>query len=50
MSELKVKYGFGLSCDSVGNVNIETLDDLRQALAEIGYSERAIAAIVKWYE
>ena len=34
----------------VGNVNIETLDDLKNALAEIGYSERAISEILKWYD
>jgi hypothetical protein len=34
----------------VGNVNIETLDDLKKALAEIGYSERAITEILKWYD
>jgi hypothetical protein len=50
MLELKVKYRFRVSCGSVGNVNIETLDDLKTALAEIGYSEKAIVEIVKWYE
>jgi hypothetical protein len=34
----------------VGNVNIETLGDLRNALEEIGYSDRAITEIIKWYE
>jgi uncharacterized protein Smg (DUF494 family) len=34
----------------VGNVNIETLDDLKNALEEIGYSDRAISEILKWYE
>jgi uncharacterized protein Smg (DUF494 family) len=34
----------------VGNVNIETLDDLKNALEEIGYSDRAITEILKWYE
>ena len=32
------------------NVNIETLDDLKNALAEIGYSEKAINEIIKWYD
>ena len=32
------------------NVNIETLDDLKNALEEIGYSERAISEILKWYD
>ena len=31
-------------------MNIETLDDLKNALAEIGYSEKAINEIIKWYE
>ena len=31
-------------------MNIETLDDLKNALAEIGYSERAISEILKWYD
>ena len=34
----------------VVNVNIETLDDLKNALAEIGYSKRAINEIIKWYD
>jgi hypothetical protein len=34
----------------VGYVNIETLDELKATLEEIGYSENAIDAIVKWYE
>jgi len=34
----------------VGNVNIETLDDLKNALGEIGYSDNAISEILKWYE
>ena len=34
----------------MGNVNIETLDDLKNALGEIGYSDRAIIEILKWYE
>jgi hypothetical protein len=35
---------------SVGNVNIETFDDLKNALGEIGYSDRAIIEILKWYK
>ena len=31
-------------------MNIETLDDLKNALEEIGYSERAIGEILKWYD
>jgi hypothetical protein len=34
----------------VGNVIIETLDALKRALAEIGWSEKAISEIMKWYE
>ena len=30
-------------------MNIETLDDLKKALEEIGYSNRAIIEILKWY-
>jgi hypothetical protein len=30
-------------------VNIETADDLKQALKEIGYSDNVITEIVKWY-
>ena len=32
------------------NVNIETLDDLRRALGKMGYSDEAIAEIIKWYD
>jgi DNA-binding transcriptional MerR regulator len=30
-------------------MDIETLGDLRKALKEIGYSNKAIAEIIKWY-
>jgi hypothetical protein len=30
-------------------VDIETTDDLRTVLKEIGYSSKAIAEIIKWY-
>jgi hypothetical protein len=30
-------------------VEIETIDDLRAVLKEIGYSSKAIAEILKWY-
>ena len=33
----------------VGNVNIETVEDLKKALKEIGYSNKAITEIIKWY-
>jgi len=35
--------------DSVGNVNIETIEDLKAALKEVGYSNNAIIEIIKWY-
>jgi hypothetical protein len=31
-------------------VDIETIDDLRAVLKETGYSNRAIAEIIKWYD
>lgn len=34
---------------SVGNVNIETIEDLKAALKAVGYSNNAIAEIIKWY-
>lgn len=37
------------TCNSVGNVNIETLEDLKAALKEVGYSNNAITEIIKWY-
>jgi hypothetical protein len=33
----------------VSNVNIETIDDLKLALKEVGYSNKAITEIIKWY-
>lgn len=30
-------------------MDIETVDDLRIVLKEIGYSGKAIAEIIKWY-
>ena len=30
-------------------MNIETVDDLKAVLKEIGYSSKAIAEIAKWY-
>jgi len=30
-------------------VNIETAEDLKKALKEIGYSNKAITEIMKWY-
>ena len=35
--------------NSVGNVNIENIADLKKALKENGYASDAIAEIVKWY-
>ncbi len=31
------------------SVNIETTEDLRKALKDIGYSHKAINEIMKWY-
>jgi hypothetical protein len=33
----------------VSNVNIETVEDLKKALKETGYSNKAISEIIKWY-
>jgi hypothetical protein len=30
-------------------VNIETAEDLKKALKEVGYSDKAITEIMKWY-
>ena len=30
-------------------MDIETVDDLKTILKEIGYSNKAIAEIIKWY-
>ena len=30
-------------------MDIETMNDLRDILEEIGYSSKAIAEIIKWY-
>ena len=30
-------------------MNIETVEDLKKALKEIGYSNKAITEIMKWY-
>jgi hypothetical protein len=30
-------------------VDIETIDDLEAVLKETGYSNKAIAAIIRWY-
>jgi len=30
-------------------VNIETVGDLKKALKEVGYSNKAITEIIKWY-
>ena len=30
-------------------MNIETADDLKKALKEVGYSDKAITEIMKWY-
>jgi hypothetical protein len=33
----------------VSPVSIETAEDLKKALKEIGYSNKAITEIMKWY-
>jgi len=33
----------------VGNVNIETIEDLKVALKDSGYSNNAINEVIKWY-
>jgi hypothetical protein len=33
----------------VAKVNIETAEDLKKALKDIGYSTKAITEIMKWY-
>ena len=30
-------------------MNIETVDDLKKALKEVGYSNNAVTEIMKWY-
>jgi hypothetical protein len=30
-------------------VNIETAEDLKKALREVGYSDKAVTEIMKWY-
>ncbi len=42
-------YTVHATSDSVGNVNIETIEDLKAALKEVGYSNNAIVEIIKWY-
>ncbi len=34
----------------MGIVNIETIEDLKKALKDTGYSNGAIAEILKWYD
>jgi len=48
--ELNVKYRLRVKRKLVGSVNIETLDALKRALTEIGYSKKAVNEIVKWYK
>jgi hypothetical protein len=33
----------------VEKVNIETVEDLKRALKDVGYSNKAITEIMKWY-
>jgi hypothetical protein len=48
--ELNVKYRLRVKKDLVESVNIETLDALKRALKELGYSKKAVNEIVKWYK
>jgi hypothetical protein len=48
--ELNVKYGLKVKRYAVESVNIETLDALKRALKELGYSRKAVNEIVKWYK
>lgn len=34
----------------VSGLDVESVDDLKRMLKEIGYSERATSEILKWYE
>jgi predicted Ser/Thr protein kinase len=40
---------FQATSDLVDNVDIETIEDLKAALKEVGYSNNAINEIIKWY-
>ena len=33
----------------VAKVNVETVADLKKALKEVGYSNKAVTEIIKWY-
>jgi hypothetical protein len=33
----------------VAKVSVETVADLKRALKEVGYSNKAVAEIIKWY-
>lgn len=34
----------------VSDLGVESLDDLKRALKETGYSEKAVSEILKWYK
>ena len=34
----------------VSDLSVESLDDLKRALKETGYSEKAVSEILKWYK
>lgn len=50
ITELSVKYGLEIREGWWKNVNIETLDALKQALIKLGYSRKAVREIIKWYQ
>jgi len=33
----------------VAKVSVETVEDLKRVLKEVGYSNKAVAEIIKWY-
>lgn len=34
----------------VSDLSVESLDDLKRALKETGYSDKAVSEILKWYK
>jgi hypothetical protein len=47
---LKIIYCSGLMCVwGVAYLDVESTDDLRRRLREVGYSDGAVKEILKWY-
>jgi hypothetical protein len=47
---LKIIYCSGLMCLwGVAHLDVESADDLRRRLREVGYSDGAVKEILKWY-